>query len=89
LVDAGMKIVVFDWDGDRATGLANDLGDAAVGLAGDASDDDDVAAAIDAATSLGTLSLLANVGGGGVPGGRTVSRDGTPHVRTASSRRSR
>jgi NAD(P)-dependent dehydrogenase (short-subunit alcohol dehydrogenase family) len=81
LVDVGMKIVVFDWDGDRATALANDLGDAAVGVAGDASDDDAVAAAIDAATSLGTLSLLANVGGGGVPGGRTVGRDGTPHVK--------
>jgi NAD(P)-dependent dehydrogenase (short-subunit alcohol dehydrogenase family) len=28
---------------------------------------------------LGVLSLLANVGGGGTGGGRTVGRDGTPH----------
>jgi NAD(P)-dependent dehydrogenase (short-subunit alcohol dehydrogenase family) len=38
-----------------------------------------VAAAIDTASSLGVLSLLVNVAGGGVGGGRTVGRDGTPH----------
>ena len=42
-------------------------------------DDDDVAAAIDAARALGPLSVLVNVAGGGVGGGRTVGRDGTPH----------
>ena len=46
-------------------------------------DDDDVTAAIDAATSLGVVSLLVNVAGGGVGGGRTVSRDGTPHDKDA------
>ena len=42
-------------------------------------DDDDVAAAIDAAGALGPLAVLVNVAGGGVGGGRTVGRDGTPH----------
>jgi len=39
----------------------------------------DVGAAIEAARSLGSFSLLVNVAGGGVGGGRTVGRDGTPH----------
>lgn len=42
-------------------------------------DDDDVTAAIAAASTVGTLSLVVNVAGGGVGGGRTVGRDGTPH----------
>jgi NAD(P)-dependent dehydrogenase (short-subunit alcohol dehydrogenase family) len=42
-------------------------------------DDGDVGAAIDAARSIGVLSLVVNVAGGGVGGGRTVGRDGTPH----------
>src|SRR5690606_35164016 len=39
--------------------------------------------AIAAAQELGTLSLVVNVAGGGVGGGRTVGRDGTPHDKTA------
>jgi NAD(P)-dependent dehydrogenase (short-subunit alcohol dehydrogenase family) len=81
LVDAGMKVVVLDWVGDRALEVAAALGEDAIAVAGDASDDGAVTAAIDAATQLGALSLLANVGGGGVAGGRTVGRDGTPHVK--------
>jgi NAD(P)-dependent dehydrogenase (short-subunit alcohol dehydrogenase family) len=78
LVAAGMRVVVFDLAGDRAVELAQSLGDAATGVGGDASDDDDAAAAIAAAQSLGVLSVLANIAGGGVGGGRTVSRDGVP-----------
>ena len=78
LVDSGMKVVVFDVAGDRALELAKELGDDAAAVAGDAVNDEDALAAIDTARSLGVLSLLANVGGGGVGGGRTLSRDGTP-----------
>ncbi len=47
-------------------------------------DDDDVAAAIAAAETLGTLSIVVNVAGGGLAGaGRTVARDGTPHDKEA------
>ena len=42
-------------------------------------DDDDVTAAIEAARGLGALSVLVNVAGGGVGGGRTVARGGIPH----------
>jgi NAD(P)-dependent dehydrogenase (short-subunit alcohol dehydrogenase family) len=83
LVGAGMRVVVFDRDGEHATQLADELGDGAAAVSGDTTDDGDVGAAIEAATGLGTLSVLVNVAGGGVGGGRTVGRDGTPHDRDA------
>ena len=79
LVGAGMGVAIFDRDVERGTALAKELGDRAVAVGGDVTDDDDVRAAIDAAGSLGTLSLVVNIAGGGVGGGRTVGRDGTPH----------
>jgi NAD(P)-dependent dehydrogenase (short-subunit alcohol dehydrogenase family) len=79
LADMGMRIAVFDLDADRANELAKELGDGALGVGGDVNDDDAIAAAIDAARSLGTLSVLVNVAGGGVGGGRTVARGGIPH----------
>ena len=83
LLGVGMRVVVFDWNGDGAAALAKELGDDTLAVGGDAADDDAVADAIGAARSLGVLSLLVNVGGGGVGGGRTVGRDGTPHDKTA------
>jgi NAD(P)-dependent dehydrogenase (short-subunit alcohol dehydrogenase family) len=83
LVGVGMRAVVFDRDGDRGAALAEELGDGVVAVAGDVNDDDDVSASIEAATTLGPLSLLVNVAGGGVGGGRTVGRDGTPHDKTS------
>jgi NAD(P)-dependent dehydrogenase (short-subunit alcohol dehydrogenase family) len=79
LAEVGLGVAVFDRDGDRASALAAELGPTTVAVAGDVNDDDAVAAAIDAATGLGALSLVVNVAGGGVGGGRTVGRDGTPH----------
>jgi NAD(P)-dependent dehydrogenase (short-subunit alcohol dehydrogenase family) len=78
-----MGVTVFDRDADRAAELAKDLGDAAIAVGGDVNDDDDVAAALDAARAAGVMSLVVNVAGGGVGGGRTVGRDGTPHDKTA------
>jgi NAD(P)-dependent dehydrogenase (short-subunit alcohol dehydrogenase family) len=83
LAALGVGVAIFDRDTDRAAELAKELGDRAVAVAGDVNDDDDVAAAIDAARSVGTLSLVVNVAGGGVGGGRTVGRDGTPHDKAA------
>jgi NAD(P)-dependent dehydrogenase (short-subunit alcohol dehydrogenase family) len=79
LVELGVAVAIFDRDGERAAALAKELGDTAVGVAGDVTDDADVGAAVDAARSLGTLSLVVNVAGGATGGGRTVGRDGTPH----------
>jgi NAD(P)-dependent dehydrogenase (short-subunit alcohol dehydrogenase family) len=81
LVDIGLHVVVFDRDKDRTVALAEDLAGRATPVTGDVLDDADVARAIDAATSAGALSLVVNVAGGGVGGGRTVSRDGKPHDR--------
>jgi NAD(P)-dependent dehydrogenase (short-subunit alcohol dehydrogenase family) len=83
LVDAGCGVAIFDQAGDRAEALAADLGDLAVGVAGDVNDDAHVGAAIEAAQGLGPLSIVVNVAGGGVGGGRTVARDGTPHDKGA------
>jgi NAD(P)-dependent dehydrogenase (short-subunit alcohol dehydrogenase family) len=79
LVDIGARVAVFDRDADRAGELAKELGDAAVAVGGDVTDDDDVVGAIEVARSLGPLSILVNVAGGGVGGGRTVGRGGVPH----------
>jgi NAD(P)-dependent dehydrogenase (short-subunit alcohol dehydrogenase family) len=83
LAGLGLGVVVFDRDGDRATEFAKELGADARGVGGDTTDDADVAAAIDQALSLGALAVLVNVAGGGVGGGRTVGRDGSPHDKTS------
>ncbi len=79
LVEIGLGVAIFDRDEPRAAALAKELGSRAVAVGGDVNNDDDVAAAIVAAGSVGTFSLVVNVAGGGVGGGRTVSRNGTPH----------
>jgi NAD(P)-dependent dehydrogenase (short-subunit alcohol dehydrogenase family) len=79
LVEVGVGVAVFDRDEQRAKSLASELGARAIAVGGDVTDDDDVAAAIEAARSLGTFSLVVNVAGGATGGGRTVGRDGTPH----------
>jgi NAD(P)-dependent dehydrogenase (short-subunit alcohol dehydrogenase family) len=79
LIGIGLRVVIFDRDGERANALAAELGDQAAAASGDVVDDDAVIAAIAKATALGPLSVLVNVAGGGVGGGRTVSRKGIPH----------
>jgi NAD(P)-dependent dehydrogenase (short-subunit alcohol dehydrogenase family) len=83
LHDLGVGVSIFDFAADRATALADELGDRAAAVGGDVNDDDAVAAAIEAATGLGTLSIVVNVAGGGVGGGRTVGRGGVPHPKEA------
>jgi len=80
LVGLGVGVAVFDRDGERAEALVAALGDGAVAVRGDVNVDEDVAAAVGAAQSLGTLSIVVNVAGGGVGRpARTVGRDGSPH----------
>ena len=83
LAGLGLGVAIFDRADDRAAALAKDLGDGVVATGGDVNDDEAVAAAIEAAQSVGTLSLVVNIAGGGVGGGRTVARDGTPHDKAA------
>jgi len=79
LTQLGMGVAIFDRDGARAKSLAAELGDRSVAVSGDVTDDDDVAAAIAAAGTVGTYSLVVNVAGGATGGGRMVGRDGKPH----------
>jgi NAD(P)-dependent dehydrogenase (short-subunit alcohol dehydrogenase family) len=79
LAEQGLGVAIFDRDLDRAGELAKELGDTTVAVGGDVNDDDAVGAAIEAARSVGTFSLVVNVAGGATGGGRTVGRDGTPH----------
>lgn len=83
LVEVGVGVAIFDRDVERGAALAKELGDTVVAVGGDVNEDDDVAAAIEAARSVGSFSLVVNVAGGGVGGGRTVGRDGTPHDKDA------
>jgi len=79
LVDAGMKVVVFDRVADPAEALAKELGPDTIAVVGDTTDDAAVQAAILAAQDLGRLTVVVNVAGGGVGGGRTVGKGNVPH----------
>jgi len=77
-----MGVAIFDRDQQRCEDLAKELGDGAVAAVGDTCDDEDVRAAIAAAQSVGPLSLVVNVAGGGVTAERTYGRKG-PHDKAA------
>lgn len=73
---AGAKVVVFDLNAEAAAKAAQEAGGVAV--AGDVSDEEDAARAVDAAVeSFGNLRILVNCAGVGTPG-RIVTRDGSP-----------
>ncbi len=76
LVGAGMDVVVFDRDVERATALVDELGASAVAVGGDVTDDDAVGAAIAAATQRAPIGVVVNVAGGATGGGRIVGRGG-------------
>ena len=78
LTEAGMGVVVFDRDTDGSERLVGELG-RGTAVAGNVTDDDDVAAAIAAAVAMGPLAVVVNVAGGATGGGRTLSRDNSPH----------
>ena len=79
LVEQGVGVAIFDRDGDRAADLAKELSDTTVAVSGDVNDDAAVTSAVEAAQSVGTLSLVVNVAGGGVGAGRTVGKGNVPH----------
>lgn len=79
LVGLEVGVAIFDRDAVRAKSLAAELGPSTVAVPGDVTVEADVHAAIAAARSLGTLSVLVNVAGGGTRPARTVGRDLTPH----------
>ena len=80
-VDHGSKVVLFDRDGERGKAIQAELGADVVFAEGSVLDDDDVQAAVAAATELGGLRGVVACAGGGTGSQRTVGRDGTPHDR--------
>lgn len=77
------SMVLFDRDRPGTEALASELGDRAVGVGGDVTNDDDVGAALDAALDLSPLRVVTNVAGGGMTSQRLVGKDGSPHDREA------
>jgi len=78
LVSQGGRVVIVDLNADRGKQLAAELGDAATFARADVSNADEVQAAVDQATSMGTLRAAINCAGIGMAM-RTVGKDGTPH----------
>jgi NAD(P)-dependent dehydrogenase (short-subunit alcohol dehydrogenase family) len=78
LVSQGGRVVIVDLNVDRGEALAAELGDAATFAKADVTNADEVQAAVEQATSMGTLRAAINCAGVGMAM-RTISKDGTPH----------
>lgn len=78
LVARGGRAVIVDLNEERGQKLSGELGDAAAFVKADVSNAEQVQAAIDQATSMGTLRAAINCAGIGV-GVRTIDKTGAPH----------
>lgn len=77
LHSAGARIVVCDLDEDKGRAIVGELGEGALFVRTDATDEASVGAALDAAAGLGPLRAVVVAHGG--PGGqRIIDRDGRP-----------
>jgi NAD(P)-dependent dehydrogenase (short-subunit alcohol dehydrogenase family) len=76
LNSAGAKVVVADLADDKGNALESELG--VRYMRTDATNTDDVQAAIAEAESLGPLRISVDTHGGPATGGRLVGKDGTP-----------
>lgn len=79
LAELGLGVVVFEPELARARALADELGERAVGFAGDHNSEEDVKAAIAAARKLGAFSINVNSAGVSIPTPPTAAADGTAH----------
>ncbi len=75
LLERGACVVLLDLPASAGEKAAAELGGRAVFTAGDVRSEDDVAAAVDAASRLGPLRVAVSCAGSG-RAGRTVGRDG-------------
>lgn len=78
LHEAGAAVVIADVADEKATKLANELGNKAVYVRTDVLNDDDVQAALDKADELGTLRYAVIAHGGFGVADKIVARDGSP-----------
>lgn len=80
LVRAGVQVVIADLAEDKGKALEADLGSSAVQFVPtDVTNEESVAAAVAAATGLGSLRVAVVVHGGPAAGRRMVNRQGEPY----------
>lgn len=72
---AGAHVVLLDLPSSKGAEVAADLGDRAVFVAGDVTNEENVQAAVDAATQMAPLRIAVNCAGV-ADAGRTVGREG-------------
>jgi NAD(P)-dependent dehydrogenase (short-subunit alcohol dehydrogenase family) len=77
-VSRGGSAVIVDLNEERGNALATELGAAATFVRADVSNPEQVKAAVDRATAMGTLRAAISCAGIGIAM-RTIGRDGTPH----------
>ncbi|HEY9314851.1 SDR family NAD(P)-dependent oxidoreductase [Williamsia sp.] len=79
LARAGARIAVLDLDETKGAACAAEIGNGAVFVRTDVTDQESVIAAIARAETLGPLRIAVVAHGGGGGDGRVVHRDGAPH----------
>jgi len=77
LVADGAKVVIIDLESSNGKGIEAELGGAAVFVPTDVTDPDQVQAAVDTASELGTFIVAVSCAGIG-SAARVVAKDGTP-----------
>ena len=78
LVAAGARAVIVDLNAERGEKVAKELGDGVAFAQADVSDEAQVRAAVERATSMGTLRVAVSCAGVGWAA-RTVDKEGNPH----------
>jgi NAD(P)-dependent dehydrogenase (short-subunit alcohol dehydrogenase family) len=79
LAAAGARVVVADLADEKGQALATELGDAAVFVHTDVTDEHSLGGAVEAARGLGSLRVAVAAHGGPVAGARILGRDGSPY----------
>jgi NAD(P)-dependent dehydrogenase (short-subunit alcohol dehydrogenase family) len=75
---AGAGVVVCDLDETKGNAVASELGDRAIYVKTDVTDEASIQAAIDRAAELGPLRIAVVAHGGNAGGGRTLDRESNP-----------
>jgi NAD(P)-dependent dehydrogenase (short-subunit alcohol dehydrogenase family) len=78
LATEGVRVTIFDRNGEGASEVAKDIGGDANYVAGDVTDPEDCQRAVDQAADGGNLRIAVNCAGTGWVG-RVINRDGSPH----------
>ncbi|MBA4024910.1 MAG: 3-hydroxyacyl-CoA dehydrogenase [Gordonia sp.] len=79
LAKAGAKIAILDLDETKGAASAAEIGNGAIFVKTDVTDEDSILSAIAQAENLGPLRIAVVAHGGGGGDGRVVHRDGAPH----------